>query len=227
MMLPTAARCVVMGTQPQWKADDLHIRMADIEIVGPADAKAMASFFSEIFIEDVYRLNQYDLKGRVVVDVGAFIGDTAIAFARRGALVHAFEPITRLAGYITRNASLNGVADLVVVHPVGLSDRNNEIVIKTPSEQLITLVDAAAYLRSAGIDNPYLLKLDCEGCEYELLANEAFWSMMRPEHVLMEFHRGADGLARILQERGYHVEPHSSEEVGYLFARLERQGQPA
>ncbi len=220
MMLPTAARCVIMGILPRWKEDGLHVRMTDIEIVGPADAKAMATYISEIFIEDVYRLNQYDLKDQVVVDVGAFIGDTAIAFARRGAYVHAFEPLAQLAGYITRNASLNGVADRVVVHPVGLSDRDNEIVIKTPSEQRITLVDAATYLRNAGVGNPYLLKLDCEGCEYDLLANEPFWALMRPEHILMEFHRGADALAKILQERGYRVEPYSSDKVGYLFARL-------
>jgi FkbM family methyltransferase len=221
-MLPTAARCVQMGARPEWREDGLHVKTADIELVGPADAKEIATFFREVFIDDEYHLARHDLAGRAVIDVGAFIGDTAVAFACRGAQVYAFEPVSAFRKYIEPNASLNGVADKITIHAVGLSDCDRTVTPQTTDEPSFTLVNAAEYLRQTGIGNPYLLKLDCEGCEYDLFASADFWTALRPQHILMEFHRGADSLVQILRQQGYQVEPYSSsEQVGYLFARLE------
>ena len=221
MMLPTAARCVLMGVLPEWKEDGLHVKSDDVEIVGPSDAKETATFFREVFLDDVYGLGRYDLQGREVIDVGAFIGDSAVAFARRGAYVHAFEPVAEFQSYIAKNARINGLADRIMVHSVGLSDRERSEQIRSPSHQIVTLVNAKRYLSQAGINNPYVLKIDCEGCEYGLLSSEDFWSVLQPHHILMEFHSGGNDLAEILRQRGYDVEPYDEKErVGYLFAHL-------
>lgn len=218
-MLPAAARCVLMGVSPQWGPDGFHVKSSAVEIVGPADSKETVTYFREIFVEDVYRLGRYDLKDRQVIDVGAYIGDTAVAFALRGAYVHAFEPVMEFREYIGMNARINGVSDRIKVHGVGLSDREHTLSIREPSEQVVTLVNARKYCLQVGINDAYLMKMDCEGCEYELVASEAFWSVLRPQHILMEFHRGGNVLAEILDRKGYAVEPYNGQQsVGYLFA---------
>jgi hypothetical protein len=218
-MLPTAARCVLMGTSPEWREDGLHVKSDSVEIVGPADAKEIATFFREVFVDDVYHLGRFNLQDREVIDVGAFIGDTAVAFALRGARVHAFEPVSEFQAYIAKNARINGVADRITVHCVGLSDQDRVLPICSPSHQTVTLVNASRYFTQAGISNVYLLKMDCEGCEYDLISSEEFWSALRPHHILMEFHRGGTVLAETLSRRGYEVQPYdANESVGYLFA---------
>lgn len=227
-MLPTAARCVLMGASPAWREDGLHVKSDDVEIVGPADSKETANFFREVFVDDVYHLGRYNLQGREVIDVGAFIGDTAVAFALRGARVHAFEPVSEFQRYIAENARINGVADRITVHCVGLSDQDRSLPIHSPSHQTVTLVNASRYFSEAGINNAYLLKMDCEGCEYNLISSEEFWSVLRPQHILMEFHRGGNVLVETLSRRGYEVEPYDANEpVGYLFAHRMTQQPPS
>jgi len=216
-MLPTAARCVLMGALPEWRQDGFHVKSGTVDIVSPADSKEAALFFREIFVDDVYGLGRYDLNDRQVIDIGAFVGDTAVAFALRGAYVHAFEPVREFREYIAANARINGVSERITVHAVGLSDRERSLSVRSPSAQVLTLVETRTYCLQAGIKDPYLMKMDCEGCEYELFSSEAFWTVLRPQHILMEFHYGGDRLAEILHRKGYAVEPYDGPQ-GYLFA---------
>ena len=211
-MLPTAARCVRIGVDPVWEADGLHLKSDRVEIVAPADAKEAATFFREVFLEDVYGIQRHDLRDREVVDVGAYVGESAVAFALRGARVQAFEPVPESVAYIQRNAGINGVADRITVHPVGLSNED------APGPG-ITLVNAGRYLAQLGIREPYLLKMDCEGCEYAVLSCAEFWSAFRPRHVFLEFHKGGSVLAEILEREGYEVDQYDrASNVGYLYA---------
>ena len=75
-------------------------------------------------------MKQRDLTGKVVVDVGAYVGDSALAFARRGATVHAFEPSVTFCGFIRRNVEVNGFAGKIRLHEVGLSDRVDEVTVR-------------------------------------------------------------------------------------------------
>jgi len=224
-MLPTAARCVLMGALPEWRPDGLHVKARTVEIVGPADSKETARFFREIFVDDVYGLGRYDLKERQVVDIGAFVGDTAVAFALQGAYVHAFEPVREFREYIAANARINGVSERITAHAVGLSDRERSLSVRSPSAQVLALAEVRKYCLQAGIKDPYLMKIDCEGCEYELFSSEAFWSVLRSQHILMEFHSGGERLAEILDREGYEVEPYEGVE-GYLFAHRRTQDAP-
>jgi hypothetical protein len=213
-MLPTAARCVQMGVRPLWEEGGLHLKSDRVEIVAPADAKEAATFFREVFLEDVYGIQRQDLSDREVLDVGAYVGESAVAFALRGARVHAFEPAPDAQAYILKSARLNGVADRIAMHPVGLSDHDR-------SDPGMTLVNAGRYLAQIGIPRPYLLKMDCEGCEYGVLSSEDFWSAIRPTHLMLEFHRGGSVLAEILEQKGYEVDPYDPAlTVGYLRAHL-------
>lgn len=85
-------------------------------------------FCREIFEEDVYRIRNSDLTGKVVVDIGAYIGDSAAAFALRGAEVYApnrprVPPATGQA-----NIATNNFGGRIHLFPVGLFETRRESI---------------------------------------------------------------------------------------------------
>src|SRR6266851_1823796 len=64
---------------------------------------------TDIFFLDLYDL--YDYRGGVVIDIGAYIGDTAVYFAKNGAAeVYSYEPNPINYEYLKKNINLNGVS---------------------------------------------------------------------------------------------------------------------
>ncbi len=189
----------------------------------------------QIMLEDPWRTKQQDLKGKIVVDIGAFIGDSSVAYAVGGATVHAFEAVPIFAHYVARNANLNGLDDRISVHPVGLSNRNG--IINDPdtvrsiasmshnclpdnaASQQIRLVDAVTYLQTHGITRADIVKMNCEGCEYDLIGSAQMLRYLNPASVLVDYHYGSEPLRKVFAELGYTVEDtNPGEERGSLFA---------
>ncbi|TCV84286.1 FkbM family methyltransferase [Sulfurirhabdus autotrophica] len=243
-MLPSAARMIEVGAYPYWKDDVLHVAFQGSEFTAPPMDKSLGGTLKEIFLDNVYKLDEMDLNGKVVLDVGAYVGDSAIAFAKQGAMVHAFEPLPILQTYLKENIRLNNLGNQIEIHPVGLSDKNEVITINATTcgfagatvldsteksakgervLQNLQLVNAVEYLHKSGIGKVYFLKLDCEGCEYALFQNVPFWEMIKPEIIMMEFHRGGAVLASKLEEWGYQVDPYEKGQVGYIYARFQHE----
>lgn len=241
-MLPSASRLVLAGARPEWRDDALHIEFGDLRLVGPAADKSLAFSFIEIFINDVYRLADLDLAGRTVLDVGANVGDSSVAFAMRGAHVHAFEPLPSLQRYLERNTALNGLGDRITVHAVALSDRDATATVRVRAggsanascvaaraeprhradnvTEEMRLVEAGRYLADHGIAHADVIKLDCEGCEYALLRNTDLLRKLRPQRIVLEYHMGGAELAADLGGLGYRVDwPQPEAAVGYLYAQ--------
>lgn len=235
-MLPTACRLISFGAWPEWRDGLMQVTLGNFRFVAAATEKSVY-ILKEIFVDDVYRLEGTDLSGRVVLDVGANIGDSSVAFAARGARVHAFEPLLMLQPYLRENIALNGLEHLISLHPVGLSGRGETVKVLVnvsgtaaatafggadrgdAVEQELPLVAALPYLKRHGITHADWLKLDCEGCEYELLADATLLDYLRPARIVMEYHRGGDELQAMLEDHGYRVErPEREHRVGYLYA---------
>lgn len=242
-MLPTACRLLLFGAHPEWRGERVEVALGQYRFVSAPLDKSLY-ILREIFIDDVYRLRDLNLNGQVVLDVGAHIGDSSVAFAARGASVHAFEPLPMLQPYLRDNVVLNGMADRIKIHPVGLSGRTETVHIlakvsgtagtatlgrkngrigKETVEQEIRLVSALGYLAEQGITHADILKLDCEGCEYELLADNSLLKLLQPHSIILEYHRGGDGLHKFLEANGFVVErPERENQVGYLYAERAR-----
>jgi FkbM family methyltransferase len=241
-MLAMASKLVLMGASPRWTSNALHVLFGDLVLMAPPSARLVATSLQGIFLDDVWRMNQIDLSGRTVIDIGAYIGDSSVAYALRGARVHAFEPLPGFQEYLRENARLNHVENLITIHPVGLSDRDELITengrlaemaslghgegvrrgAEGEPESAIRLVDAIGYFRGHGIDTVDVLKLNCEGCEYALFKDSTILDYLRPKHVVMEFHQGGDRLFKFLTDHGYDCDWPSADErpkKGKLFAR--------
>lgn len=202
-LLPTACRLDRIGAQFEFQDSGKRITLDGLVFHTPLWTRNEADYLREVYLDDIYGVRARDLQGKVVVDVGAYVGDTSLAFARRGATVHAIEPSVDFSALIRRNAAENGLADRVVVHPIGLAERAGSVPFGSDTLKLVEGVDYALKNLPKSVE---LLKLDCEGAEYHLLADPRFLAHLAPREIRMEYHRGPDPLRAQLEAAGYAIE---------------------
>jgi FkbM family methyltransferase len=168
----------------------------------------------------------------IVVDVGANIGDFAVRAATLcpQGLVIAVEPMTVYGGMIETQARLNGLRNITWV-PAALSGENGETsvgaigsayAIHEAPDQTVRAITLERLIQECGLTHIDLLKLDCEGAEWEILpASDRILPVVR--QISMEFHclRGwtPDKLARWLRARGFEVTHTGGHANGLLWAR--------
>jgi FkbM family methyltransferase len=180
----------------------------------------------------------------IVMDIGANMGDFAMMAAAQCPLgrVYAIEPISEYISALETNKTLNRLSNVEVIH-VALGDHEGEIKLAVAGSQSTAHFDNAAntetvrlttlpqLMRDFGIERIDLLKMDCEGAEWEILP-AALEALPRITQICMEFHpaRGWTGekLSALLRESGYEVWYTDSPWTGALWARRpERKIKPA
>jgi FkbM family methyltransferase len=159
-----------------------------------------------------------------VIDVGAGLGDFTILAASAASLglVHAYEPFEESHQLLKRNLSLNHIDGVTCFQEaagrsgtrLSAADSSKEAVSTAFAETSepssvpsINLRQMLARLPSGSCD---LLKIDCEGCEYELLLSAEADSLRRIQRITMEAHDGYGGHATTdivahLQQNGFRV----------------------
>jgi len=167
----------------------------------------------------VFAYHDYDflnVTNRTVVDVGANIADTAIYFALRGAKrVIAFEPFPKIFEIAERNVNANGLEDKVILVNAGCgydgelrvkedveSNASTELKdfgegVKIPMYSLNTIVS------KFNVEKGSVLKVDCEGCEYDLFRNASREALDRFDQIEIEYHYGYKELVNILKKNGF------------------------
>jgi len=145
---------------------------------------------AETWLYEIHFLGS-DLTNWFVLDIGAYIGDTALYYAKRGAFVVAVEPLPSNYEAMLRNIELNPDLKSRIVPinvAVGPKDGYVEFVcskaidggasmygngrrkIKVRSVRLSTLIKE---INARGVDlSRYefkALKMDCKGCEYDVI----------------------------------------------------------
>jgi FkbM family methyltransferase len=201
--------------------------------------------FEEIWIEENYLPPGWESgPGATVVDVGANVGLFSVWAARRlGATrLVAIEPAPDTVAALRANLERNGVQAAVVeagvaaasgratLHRRGApaldttftSDLYGSRFEPTASVELVTLDEIFSQFRIERCD---LLKLDCEGGEYDALAGASRDTLARISNVVAEYHVGLDErrpelLAELLERHGFDVDllPQIDIEGGHLRA---------
>jgi FkbM family methyltransferase len=176
-----------------------------------------------------------------VMDVGANIGDLTMQLARacpRGR-VFAIEPVGEHHHMIAVQMLLNRVSHVVNLQ-VALGGQEGEVAIHLGGShsssrwgqgatEKVRLTTLPQMMRELGIHQLALLKLDCEGAEWDILpaAEEV---LPRVQRIFMEFHceRGwtPEKLAAWLRERGYEVRHTAGPWNGLLWA-TRKEAQPS
>ncbi|HEY7734235.1 MAG TPA: FkbM family methyltransferase [Nitrososphaera sp.] len=177
-----------------------------------------------IFIRDCYR--DLTVDGRIVIDIGANIADSCIYFVMRGAQkVVGFEPFPHNYDTAVRNVEDNGLAERINLVMAGCSGERGRITVDmgtsntmSQAEDLrvgatVPIYDLAQIVSEHGGD---VLKIDCEGCEYDAIIASSNTTLQNFQQIIIEFHHGYSELKRKLEDANFHV---SYNVTGYWASR--------
>ena len=203
----------------------------------------------EVFGLDEYRdfFKILSPRNKVVVDIGATLGDAAIYFMLNGAkTVYSFEALPGYAKLAEKNIRKNNFMGSCKLIPAAVGgspgeidispeiidmfgmDRNNSI-----SGDRVKVVTLQQIVDRFSIKDGYL-KIDTEGYEYEIIKNSSKETLRKFSDIFLEYHYGYEELVPRLEEAGflvsytkprYHFMPQyksiaaKTMFVGYIFAK--------
>jgi FkbM family methyltransferase len=172
-----------------------------------------------------YGLDSVQLKpGDVAIDIGAHVGVVSIYLAKRwpGIKVYAYEPSRDNYERLVRNIQTAGVGESVIAKNLAVTGDGRTIALRGRPDKNsggLSIFGAGnaedcpsttlgEIFKENNIERCALLKVDCEGAEYEILygADEL---LRRVDHLSAEFHldipdQNAEDLVRFCSER---IEP--------------------
>lgn len=203
----------------------------------------------ETILEDVYRIKEYlkikDIK--TVIDIGGAFGDFDIYMQKLApsSKCYVFEPQTISCKQMKKNLELNDV-DLskVIISNTAVSNSEDEAIFKKnvstnglangemvflESEEGTVEINFSNlnYFLNKFDDDIDILKIDCEGGEYNILPSLEDKHLKRIKFITMEWHEFSKGqshkeLETLLKEKNFSVIAINSpvhNEIGYLFAK--------
>jgi hypothetical protein len=152
---------------------------------------------------DTFVKEEYDflnVKNKIVIDVGANIADTSIYFKKKGALkVIAIEPNKICIDIAMKNLLTNKMDKDIDLLFLGCG---NERTVHNGQEIKISSLQSIMARYSY---KPEILKLDCEGCEYETILNSPIELLSKFSQIQIEYHYGYKNLKTKLEESGFLV----------------------
>jgi FkbM family methyltransferase len=172
-----------------------HLRLFDKTVVltYPND-RALLSDVINIFLDDEYGLRSICGPVKTVVDIGANIGLFSL-WARHhfpDATIHAYEPNALISNYAAENLR----EATVTLFNEGVSNESTvgTLVMRESSRLVKTRKESLGSVKLTGIDTVIeriggkldLLKLDCEGAEWEIFLRSAAFQAVR--QIRMEYH---------------------------------------
>jgi len=206
---------------------------------GTSDRK----IFNEVWIHRAYTPAGFEIgEADYVVDIGAHIGAFSILaskYAKRG-MVYAFEPVPQNFEMLKQNACINKVTN-IVPHDAAISDRSGERQLYLLSARntgwnsfytlgagyqtaiAVRTLSLEKVVEERGIPRIDLLKMDCEGAEYDILFACPARVLKFIRRISLEYHDVGEGrnvisLERFLSRKGFEVEVRS-DDFKILYAR--------
>ena len=160
--------------------------------------KHVYSAIYQVFEEEDYKF--LNVQNELVLDIGAFVGDSSIYFILKGAKkVYAIEPHPDAYKEMLENIKLNNMQDKIipinmginykkdyvsipttVVNTQGTLLKQEEEGIKIPAGKLSDIIDKYNI-------NAQILKMDCEGCEYNIILRD-YDTIKEFDEIGFEYH---------------------------------------
>tara|TARA_Y100000590_G_scaffold163082_1_gene186955 strand:- start:2347 stop:3351 length:1005 start_codon:yes stop_codon:yes gene_type:complete len=191
-------------------------------------------------IANIFVKNEYDflkVKNKTVLDIGANIGDTAIFFACRGAnKIIGVEPFHKNFNLAKKNISSNNFQDKIYLTRSACSSKNGSIKINPQFDsgieskmensqegEDVPMITIRDIIDKYSIPKCSILKIDCEGCEYDIIENISSEVLAYFDDIQIEYHQGYRHLKEKLESYGYDVrisKPHATNVINTLLSGL-------
>lgn len=218
-----------------------------VEITINSDADE--SVFSEIFAEREYKIIEPVIVAakNPIIDIGAHVGMFSVycAVLNPAVKIFAYEPDEDNFEAMKENLQLNNVKNVVMKNvAVGSSigqrtlyvsrDSHNHSLLSAEAsgdfsgeEKEVQVVTLERILEQNKLTRVSLVKMDCEGAEFEVLENLSAAAFDAVENFYVECHRytyemNPTKLRDIFQKNGFRVEMwsnHYDSRMGFIFAR--------
>ena len=179
-----------------------------------------AEILQESFLGNPYDLIEFE--NRTVIDVGANIGDSTLVFANQNAKeIFAFEPVPPIYNIALENLELNPqLKEKIHIYNKAVSGEAGTIKIyfekgSWGGANSFNETDEAYEIEAFTIEQilenykvkPDVLKMDCEGCEYDIILNSDL-SMFND--IIFEYHQAttkipSENLIKKLEKEGFKV----------------------
>jgi FkbM family methyltransferase len=172
-----------------------------------------SGIFAETFLDEIHFID-FDLAGKVVVEGGTFVGDTALYYAQHGARVYSFEPDPRAYELAQRNMELNPRwAPSIALRPqaigtdgeidfpvVGETGGNGSTSARAERYVRVRSTNLSQILCRHGLSHAFLLHLDIKGEEFAVIEDPALerFDRLRIEYSPYLRQRSEETLARLL-----------------------------
>ncbi|MFA5886954.1 MAG: FkbM family methyltransferase [Patescibacteria group bacterium] len=135
----------------------------------------------------------------VIIDIGAHIGSFTLYLKNKlpSSRVYCFEPAQSNYNILVDNINLNGLQNVKAIK-MALAGKSGSAYLKTAglnsnaynlgnAGEAVASIDLDTFLRGENLENIDLLKMDCEGTEYEILSN--FKQLNKIKSIILEYHR--------------------------------------
>lgn len=162
---------------------------------------------------DDYNFDSIDFKdGDVVIDIGGNIGTVSIYLAKKYPFlkIYAFEPVKQNYENFLKNIELNNInKDIIKVFNLAITKDRRDVILTSPfynsgasniydnySNGIVLNNDIS--IKSITFDDIFsnnniskckLLKIDCEGAEYEIIYSANVENLKNCEYMRGEFHK--------------------------------------
>lgn len=187
-----------------------------------------------VFFEEVYKM--CPVEDQTIIDVGANIGDSSIYFALRGAKkIIAIEPFPANYELAKKNIELNNLEKIIDINLAGCSNKSGYLTVDNKTSgggasltssligTKIPLITLENILKQNNL-NSAILKMDCEGCEYDSILKTNNEIIKKFSSIIIEYHNGYQNLIEKLESCGFQIEKtspmyYSHYYIGYIYAK--------
>ena len=207
----------------------LTIKNPEVTLRALLDARQRIKFYTHLheiyFKQPYYWLWSKIVEGTTIIDIGAFIGDTAIYFAlnRNVRKIIAYEPHPKTFEVLKDNIDQCPIGfrkkmvlkNMAILEKEGYVNNSNKDITGTNKVKLSTsgIRATTLYKELAGLKK-VAIKADCEGAELHMFDNADLSNVYL---IQMETHGTYDHLEKILKSKGFKVSGDAGR-LGYLYA---------